>query len=401
MKRLVSIILMLLVAFAAMGQTAAGQKERKARLEKEIRMLETQLKETAGKSASAMNTLTLVRKKVSNRQALLDESEKEIARLDDSIAVRQAQIDQLQGRMDTLSTYYNRLVRNAYKNRDSRVWYMYLLASRNLGQAARRYSYLRSLSTQMNAQAARINETRTELEIELELQKEARARVEEMRIARQAELGALQKEQKQSEALVASLNSEKKKYQKQLTSKKQQVESLNREIQRLIASEMNASGKGNTKKSGSSTSGNRTVRPVDTKLAAEFSANQGKLPWPCEGVVTGHFGKHYHPVYKSIELPFNNGVNISVSKGTKAHAVFDGEVRKVIVMPGYNKCVLVQHGDYFTFYCKLGNVNVKAGDKIKTGATVGTVDTIDGETQLHFQLWKGSKPQDPEKWLNR
>ena len=27
------------------------------------------------------------------------------------------------------------------------------------------------------------------------------------------------------------------------------------------------------------------------------------------------------------------------------------------------------------------------------------LDTIDGQTQLHFQLWKGNKPQDPEAWL--
>ena len=30
----------------------------------------------------------------------------------------------LQDRYDTLDFYYARLVRNAYKNRDSRLWYM-------------------------------------------------------------------------------------------------------------------------------------------------------------------------------------------------------------------------------------------------------------------------------------
>ena len=98
-------------------------------------------------------------------------------------------------------------------------------------------------------------------------------------------------------------------------------------------------------------------------------------------------------------MPFNNGVNVSVAKGTKIQAVFNGEVKRVIVMPGYNKCVLVQHGSYFTFYCKLASVSVKAGDKVKTGQTIGVVDTIDGQTQFHFQLWEGQKPQDPEKWL--
>ena len=57
------------------------------------------------------------------------------------------------------------------------------------------------------------------------------------------------------------------------------------------------------------------------------------------------------------------------------------------------------HGNYFSFYCKLGSVNVKSGDKVKTGQKIGTVDTIGDETQLHFQIWSGRTPQNPEAWL--
>ena len=74
-------------------------------------------------------------------------------------------------------------------------------------------------------------------------------------------------------------------------------------------------------------------------------------------------------------------------------------MKQIVVMPGYNKCVLVQHGSYFTLYCKLGDISVKAGDKVKTGQQLGTVETLQGETQLHFQLWSGREPQNPEAWL--
>ena len=57
------------------------------------------------------------------------------------------------------------------------------------------------------------------------------------------------------------------------------------------------------------------------------------------------------------------------------------------------------YGSYFSFYCKLKTVSVKAGDKVKTGQALGTVDTIAGESQLHFQIWKGTTPQNPELWL--
>ena len=81
--------------------------------------------------------------------------------------------------------------------------------------------------------------------------------------------------------------------------------------------------------------------------------------------------------------------------------MFDGVVKKIVVMPGYNICVLVQHGNYFSFYCKLQSSSVKAGDRVKTGQPIGRVDTINGETKLHFQIWQGQKPQNPELWLRK
>lgn len=381
MKRLAAMILLLLAFAHAWAQDASSQRSLKAKLEKEIALIEQQIKENSGKNANALNSLSLVRKKVSAREALVKECDAQIKVLDDSIKVRQTKVDALQARLDTMSLYYNRLVRNAYKNRDARVWYMYILSSSNIGQASRRYGYLRSLSGQMNTQARKIQSTKAELDSQLVVLKDMRARSEELRASRKKDVDALRGEQTQTEKLIAQLGREKTKYEKELRAKRQKIVALNREIQKLISGTTKATTK------------------VDTKLASEFEANMGKLPWPCEGTVLEGFGQHNHPVYSNVVMPFNNGVNIGVAKGTQAKAVFNGEVKKIIVMPGYNKCVLVQHGSYFTFYCKLASVNVKAGDKVKTGQVIGTVDTIDDQTQLHFQLWKGTTPQDPEIWL--
>mgnify|MGYP002517641242 FL=1 len=187
------------------------------------------------------------------------------------------------------------------------------------------------------------------------------------------------------------MKKDKKKYQNQLASKKKEVNALNREIARLIANAM--------KTDDQKQKAQKTKTPVDMKLDAEFSKNKGKLPWPADGPVVGRFGKHYHPVYKNLELPPNNGVDIALSKGTQVRAVFDGVVKQVMVMPGYNQCVLIQHGNYFTLYCKMKAVSVKSGDKVTTGQSLGTIDTINGQTQLHFEVWKGSAPQNPEQWL--
>ena len=397
MRRFLPIFLgLLLVGAAVSAQDTRRQESRKAQLEKEIAAINRQLKDNARSSSRALTDLSLVRRKIAARQELIAESDREIRALDDSMKVRQQEIDRLQARHDTLSLYYNRLVRGAYKNRDSRLWYMYILSSENIGQAVRRFGYLKGLSRNMSDQAKHIQETAAALELEKDRLAGLREEAQVLRGQRQADVDALRGEEGESASLVARLEKDRKKYQNDLRKKNREVEALNREIAEIIrkATAKPKSGGKSTAKGGKTTS-----TAIDETLSKNFAANKGRLPWPVEGTVIESYGQHYHPVYKNVKLPFNNGVTLAVSRGAQAHAVFDGTVAQVVVIPGYNQCVLVQHGSYFTFYCKLKSVSVKAGDKVKTGQALGTVDTLSGEDQFHFELWKERAPQNPENWL--
>ena len=386
---LMTALLLLSVSVAASAQDTREQEAKKARLEREIEIIDKQLAENASRSNAMLSTLDLIRKKISNRKTLIADSDRKIQKYSDDIYLKQKQINRLQARIDVLTDHYSKLVLSAYKNRDSRIWYMYMLASENLGQAFRRYSYFKNLSSQMNDEARKIKDAKEELLKEKEklakLKKEAQA----VKAERVKELEKLSKEEAQSAKVVKDLQKNKKVYQKQLAAKKKQVVALNKEIERIVAEAV---------KKQSSSSGSKKA-PVDYKLAEDFVKNKGKLPWPAEGPVVGKFGKQYHPVYKNLELPPNNGIDIAVSKGTEVKAVFKGVVSQVFVMPGYNQCVLISHGNYFTFYCKLKSVNVKAGEKVDTGEAIGKTDTINGESQLHFEVWQGTKPQNPSNWL--
>ena len=397
MRRFLPVILgLLLLGMTASAQDTRRQESRKAQLEKEIAAINRQLKDNARSSSRALTDLSLVRRKIAARQELIAESDREIRTLDDSMRVKQREIDRLQARHDTLSLYYNRLVRGAYKNRDSRLWYMYILSSENIGQAVRRFGYLKGLSRSMSEQGKRIQETAAELELEKERLEGLRDAARELRSQRQADVDALRTEEGESASLVSRLEKDRRKYQDELRKKNREVEALNREIAEIIrkATAKPKSGGKSTSKGGKTTS-----TAIDETLSKNFAANKGRLPWPVEGSVIESYGQHYHPVYKNVKLPFNNGVTLAVSRGAQARAVFDGTVSQVVVIPGYNQCVLVQHGSYFTFYCKLKSVTVKAGEKVKTGQVLGTVDTISGEDQFHFQLWKERTPQNPENWL--
>ncbi len=389
--------LSLLCCLPLQAQSLASRKDKKARLERDIKVLEKQLDAATARSNSAATQLDLLHAQSAARRELLQDSERELSVITDSARVCQKQINAVQQRLDTLTYYYKRLVTSAYKHRDARVWYMYILASADLAQGLRRYGFLRQLSSQMNVQGRRIKDERARLETEKARLDSLRAQARLLRDERARELDKLRKEEDKSRQLVSQLQKDRKKYLTQLSGKRREVEALNREIERMIREAMGEGGdKGKGNKQGG---GKKTTTKIDTKLSSEFSANKGKLPWPADGRVVSHFGRNPHPVYTKLEMPFNNGVGIALEAEAPVKAVFNGVVKQIVVVPGYNQCVLVQHGEYFTFYCKLGSVAVKAGDKLKTGQVIGHVATILDETQLHFQLWKGKQPQDPEKWL--
>ena len=392
--RVISLLLCLglCLGFAAYGQTVKEKESRKARLEKEIALLDKQIRDNAARGADALSRLSLVRSKISTRQSLLEESDREIAVLEDSIAVRQRQIDVLQARLDTMITYGSRLVRSAYKNRDARVWYMYILSSDNIAQGFRRLGFFKNLSSQMTVQAAKIRASKDALEKEKAALEVLASEARTLKAQRVAEVQKLKTEEKEAQNLSASLSKQKAKYQKDLAAKRRQADALEREIRAAISKAVGSGGKASSSKGSKKGTTSKPRTPVDYKLADQF--------WPVEGALTGRFGKQYHSVFKNLQLPANNGINIAVSPDAAVKSVFNGTVAQITVLPGYHQCILVQHGNYFTLYAKMKRVDVKAGDKVSTGQVLGTVDTIAGETVFHFEIWDDRTiPQDPERWL--
>lgn len=388
-RMLLLTMLALLLATTASGQDVSKQNERKRQIEEEISFIDNQLKSIAGKQKATTEQLTLIRKRVTNRQTLIRDLDQKIAIVNDEMTTKQREINRLQKELDTLKIYYEKLIYNTYKNRDTRVWFMYLLSSESIGQGYRRFSYLKSLAGEVNTQADKMREKQEELQAEREKLAMIKAQAQVAKAEREEEYRKLVAEEKQSQEDMKRLARSEKQYRNELAAKRKEIARLDQEIRSLLKATVSAKNKKDQTK-------------VNVALSGQFAQNRGKLPWPVkQGVVSERFGVHNHPVYKNLKLPDNPGISFSTTKGADVFCVFDGEVRKVFFMPGYSQCVLVQHGEYFTLYCKLSKISVKNGQKVKTGEKLGSLE-IDGNTSsLHFQLWKGTDKQDPEKWLRK
>lgn len=390
-------ILLIAVAVLTLIPSAYGQKSKSSTqsklnaVKKEIAALDGRIKANESQSADALSRLTLTRKKIDAGKVLVSTISAELDSINAQIAEKQIEVAQAERNLVEMKNTYEKIVKTAYLNRNKRSTFLLVLSGADFPQMMRRAIYISNASSKLQEQALVILHEKESLEISLNeldlLRKESQTLLNQ----RNTELNDLRSAEKKEQREINSLKSKRKSYEKQLRQKQKEAESLNATLKKLIEQEMAAAKKSSSKSPASKGSKKASVNPA---LSNAFAKSKGKLPYPADGTVVASFGEHYHPVYTKVKLPFNNGCNIATSAGAAVKAVYEGTVSNVVVIPGYNQCVLVQHGDYYTFYCKLSEVRVKAGDKVKQGTILGTVDN-----ELHFQLWKGGDPQDPELWI--
>lgn len=387
-NRLISLFLTLVLCSQMLpGQSISQQKEKRSRLEKDIAILQKQLSGNESQASQALSSITIIQAQKQSRTKLIREADSQIAGLDTRIAGIQAEVTRKQAVLDTLQQHYSRLVMGAYKNRDIKLWYMYILASENVSQAFRRLGYFKNLSSQIQVQANKVEAAKAELNAaKAELQRSRNVAIS-ARDERARELDRLKKDEARQQQLVSKLKKDKKAYQASLRAKQAEMRAIDRQIAKMLEQAGSGSGASGSKK---------PSKPVDYTLDKNFENNKGKLPWPVDGPVVEHYGAYQN---KELRLSlFNNGINIACDSESLVRCVFDGVVSNVMIAPGYGQCILVQHGTYYTSYCKVKNATVRQGDKVKTGQVLGEVSTIMGKTQLYFLVFK-KKYLDPEQWL--
>ncbi|MDD2491866.1 MAG: peptidoglycan DD-metalloendopeptidase family protein [Bacteroidales bacterium] len=391
-KRFFYLFLLILLPVVAVGQNIEQQERMKKQIEEEIAFLDSQLASTKKKQADNTKELNFIRRKISNRKKLLAQIESEIRQINKEMTHNESEINRLNRDLSNLKKEYSNLIYEAYKNRDQSSWMMYVLASENIDQGYRRWVYFKDFNKSMQSRASRIKKTSEEITNRVDALEKMKEKSLKSQQQRSSEYKKLQTDERGARQTITQLSKQERTFRTQLAAKRKEVERLNKEIERILAEAMKAKESPDFKESA-----------AERKLSANFELNKGKLPWPVKrGAVVEEFGQHNHPVFKNVKLPFNNGVNIATDKNAEVFCVFDGLVKQILVMPGYNQCVLVQHGNFYTFYTKLDRVSVKSGDKIKTGQSIGNLAAADDNGSIiHFQLWHGTNKQNPEHWISK
>lgn len=392
-----SILLLLLSLQVCFAQTDKDklQKERNA-LQREIERANQMLNETKSNREVTVSQLQALNRAISAREKLVSTIQAELVYLQKSAETGEARIDTLQQQVDAAKEAYAEMIRRAYKTKSNQSRLMFLLSARNFNQAYRRAQYMQEIAKYRRTQAKILADKQEDL---LNTIATIKAEVEEkellinQKVSEQKQLrGQIQDKNK----MVSGLKKKEQQLRAEISRKEKAAKKLQAAIEKAIRDEIAANNKRSAGSGLAST-------PESKELAASFTANKGKLPWPTEkGVIVGKFGAQPHPVYPSLKIE-NNGVKVLTDKGSSARAVYSGTVNSILVIPGNHKAVIIIHGDYLTVYSNLDEVYVTRGQKVDTKQLLGKVHTDEnsGETVLEFQIWRNTNKLNPESWLYR
>ena len=396
----------ILFIFLAIGSSNANaQSQRQQELEEQRRELQQEIREItkllfAGKKEkkSVVSAVEDINYKISVRKNLIRITNQQANLLTREINANQDEISTRRVKLKALKEAYADMIVKSYKNRARENKLMFLLSSSSFQQAYRRLQYIKQYADYQRQQAEIIKVETKQLQLlnqDLLVQKKDKQKlVGENKAAKLI----LDKELKDQQAFIESIQKNLAKFSAQIKDKQKASEKLDKEIRKLIREAIAASNK----KAGKSVKSRTfSMTPEQKVLAANFTANKGKLPWPvASGVVKMRFGTNPSPIDPSIKIK-SNGVRIATNKGEPVRAVFDGVVQGVMTPKNGNNTIMIRHGNYITVYKNLSKFYVSKGDKVTTKQVLGEVITnkASGESILSFGIYKDSAIQNPSIWV--
>ena len=416
------------------ARSSSQVKQERQETTRQIKKTQQLLNENKARTERQLNALNSLNGRIAQQTNDIERLRSNIQEIDSQIVAITDTITAITRDVDRLKHNYARSLRQARSRRQELSDINLLFSSETFMQAVKRIGYLRKLDTWRAGKVSTLQEG-TRL---LDLKKAGLADLKTKQSQQLSKLSVQQDElrvkQQDAQRMVADLRKESRSLRDVLTEKQNRMRQLDRELDKIIAQEQReaearrrreqeearrreeAARKSNSGEKGKSPAQEKPnatpVKPVSPdysqaddsrSLSGSFSSNKGRLLFPVSGKynVVGRFGRSRHADLSRVEID-NPGIDIEVPAGGSARAVFDGVVSSIFFMDGYHNIVMVRHGEYLTVYANIDRLNVKKGDRVSAGQTLGHIysDASDGgRTILHFEVRRERDKMNPLEWV--
>ncbi len=406
-KYLLYTVLFFLLSVSALAQTKDELEAKKNQLLQEISSMQKQLNQTQKNKSLSINQVALLKKQIATREDLIAAYNNQLDRISSEIGQNKNKYAQLVSQINRLKADYAQMVVYTYKHRSSYNTLLFIFSATSFNDALERLKYYKRYSAYRQAQAWEIITMQGTIKGQITVLNSLSDSKKKMLTEQQQQEQTLDVQKKQQDQLVNKFQKQEKQIKADLAIKKTAANKLNKQIEDIIRKEIAANSVKNTPKNTTTVSNPSSkskpvvsLTPEALALSNSFAENKGKLPWPVvQGTINESFGTHPHPILKDVTTN-NNGIDILTTPGASVRALFHGTVVSVISNSFYHHAVLISHGQYYTLYADLDEVDVKAGDEVSTKQTIGKAFTDPNNgTIVHLEIWDLMNKMDPEQWL--
>ena len=378
------VVLLLLSVFSdgLLVQSPPTLRARRTQLLKQLERTDRELATTRNRKGAAIDRANLLGEQVAQRRALIETLEAEIDRSRRRMQRDSNVILSLSDDLDEMRREYGEVLRVTNRARLNRGWLIFLLSAEGLNDALRRVAYLRQYRRFRLRQGNSIRRTRRMLGDRYEELALQRFTQDSLLEAYGTQDDILRRQLADQQSTVAKLTTTERQLLQRAREQRARSERLNEAVTSAIARSERRQRQQQRQRQGGGVS--------------SIVQRRGRLGWPVVGRVVRGFGRQPHPDVPSVKIS-SSGLDIQAAAGKAVEAVYTGEVIAVRELGGLRTTVMIRHGEYYTVYGNLSSVAVTQGQEVTAGQRVGQVPT-DG-SPIHFELWKGKTPQNPDRWL--
>jgi septal ring factor EnvC (AmiA/AmiB activator) len=441
----------------AQQPTREDLQNKETDIRKEIAELNNMLQQTQKSKKLSLNQLAIIKKKINQREDLVNTINKQVHQLDETIFNNERDIYRLGKELDTLKIKYAMSIVFAYKNRSSYEYLNFLFSAEDFNDAIKRITYLKSYRQNRETQASTIYKSEDLLKVKIASLSTNKIEMSKTLVKQSEQLKDLQADKKEQDQVVAQLKSKEREIGTQIRDKEKQRQKMQSAVLAIIRRETEEANRraaavkakaleeekkrkalntaitkpndnaitstttaentntpapntrpklSNESVSGvvSTNSGDRSYTPLEStpegrETSIKFENNKGRLPWPADaGIVTIHFGTETIPGTKLVRK--SDGIEIALAPGSSIKSVADGIVSYAGDIGG-EQVVFIKHGKYFTSYSHLSSIRVSKDQEVKAGSLLGKSGSgVDGEGALLFMVNnERGIPLNPEGWL--
>jgi len=348
---------------AEAGDLEDAQQELE-RIQRLIEEKQAEFQRLESQKKSVLKDLERIEQELEGLQTDLRDLQRQLTQTEANIAQAEVDIADAQARLDVRNGLM--LTRMRAMSEVGYVNYLeVILGSRSFADFLGRFELLRQVLACDVTLFRQVKEEKRQLEVKKAYLEEQRADLVVVRSDTAARKAAVEQKQEAKAVLLSRLKSDQKTIEEALN----ELEQLSKELETYI---------------------------LQIQLAMQREGGKPNFGWPVGGPITSRFGMRYHPilhVYKE-----HTGIDIAAARGTSVAASAPGYVIMAGWVGGYGKCVILDHGGYWsTLYAHLDSISVAASDLVPGGEEIGHVGSTGYSTgpHLHFEIRFRGVPQDP------